>query len=72
MCVEKSPDGWEEKCLQCSYIREYETYPPSEKEACQRQSAPRKISEDRGGRFSETNITAYDKTLEIFLYSKSS
>ena len=64
--IEKSPNGWEEKCLQCSYLREYGTPPALKKEA----SEP--VSEDGGAGFSATDRDDYDKALEIFLYSKSS
>jgi len=33
MCIERSRDGWEEHCLQCSSIREYERIPALEREA---------------------------------------
>jgi hypothetical protein len=67
MCLEEGPDGQEEKCLQCSYVRGYEAYPAPEKGA---QSASEPVAED-GGVGSEDDQTSYDKDLEIFLYSKS-
>jgi hypothetical protein len=66
MCLEKNPYGWEEKCLQCSHVREYGASPESEKEA------PEPVCEDSGAGFSTTDRDGYDKALEIFLYSKSS
>jgi len=33
MCIERSLNGWDEQCLQCSYTREYKRHPVLEKEA---------------------------------------